>query len=251
MYKLLKKIAFFIVPRQFILKHEIRFRSLFAFCYRGNEHECTICNHTFKKFIALDDGDLLCPFCGSRSRTRRLLDILQKESLINGSILHFSPSRSLYRYLSKREDIQYFSTDFENEFIAQYNYDITKIDCPDDSIDLILCYHILEHIEQDEKAMRELYRVLKPGGVCIIQTPFIEGETIYEDSSKTTQEERLEYFGQEDHVRVYSVPGLIHRLEENHHEMVERRNYNEELKYGLTPETVIFTKKKMTNAKPI
>ena len=73
-------------------------------------------------------------------------------------------------------------------------------------------YHILEHIPEDKKAISELYRILKSQGRCFIQTPFKEGD-IYEDLSKQTKEERRLHFGQDDHVRIYSIPSLKERLE--------------------------------------
>ncbi|MBK6500196.1 MAG: methyltransferase domain-containing protein [Saprospiraceae bacterium] len=76
-----------------------------------------------------------------------------------------------------------------------------------DKFDLIICYHILEHIIEDMLAMKELFRVLKPKGKIIIQTPFL-GETIYEDYSINTPELRLKHFGQKDHVRIYAAQGL-------------------------------------------
>jgi len=76
----------------------------------------------------------------------------------------------------------------------------------------VICYHILEHIEDDIKAMKELNRILKPKGECIIQTPFKTGE-IYENEEVKTEEERLIHFGQKDHLRIYSVKGLMNRLE--------------------------------------
>lgn len=91
--------------------------------------------------------------------------------------------------------------------------DITQLNLPDHSFDLIICYHILEHVEEDKKAMNDLYRVLQPSGHCIIQTPFKKGG-IYEDYLVKTPEERKEHFGQEDHVRIYSVEGLSKRLSE-------------------------------------
>ena len=96
--------------------------------------------------------------------------------------------------------------------MADVAYDITQIPEKENSFDLIICYHILEHVIEDVKAMKELHRVLKPNGTVLIQTPFKEGE-IYEDYSITSEAERLLHFGQEDHVRIYSIDGLKKRLE--------------------------------------
>ena len=81
----------------------------------------------------------------------------------------------------------------------------------DNFFDLIICYHILEHIPNDQKAMAELARVLKPTGTMLLQTPFREGR-ILEDPAITTEDERRKYFGQKDHVRVYSLEGISERL---------------------------------------
>ena len=111
-------------------------------------------------------------------------------------------------------NLNYITTDFEDEFIAQHKYDICNIPQPDASFDLIICYHILEHIPDDLKAMQELSRVLKPNGICLIQTPFKSGST-YEDPRIITPEDRLEHFGQEDHLRIYSIANLLQRLKNN------------------------------------
>lgn len=243
MYKAVKKLALTIIPKDFLVKNELFFRSLFAQRFKGKDHHCNICENSLKKFIILDDGDQLCPFCGSRPRTRRLFQILNSEEILKGNVLHFSPSRSLYRLLSKDQNIQYTSTDYEDEFIADHKYDITNIDCPDAHFDLIICYHILEHIEKDQKAMQELHRVLKPGGICLVQTPFMGRNGIYEDASITSNEGRLEAFGQEDHVRVYSVAGLKDRLQDNLFTHVQHKEYAEDPYKGFAAETVLFLRK--------
>jgi len=243
MYSALKKFAKALIPKRLLYKYEVQLRSLFAFQYRGNKYKCNICDHSFKKFIPLDQKDMLCPFCGSRSRTRRLYQLIENRSLINGKVLHFSPSRSLYRVLKNVDSIEYFSSDYEDEFIAEYHHDITNIDCGDDTFDLIICYHILEHIIEDEKAMRELHRVLRPGGICFIQTPFQKGKDIYEDYSIDSEEERLKAFGQEDHVRVYSVKGLANRLAQNSFNKIEIEEFEENAYFGLKNETIITVSK--------
>jgi ubiquinone/menaquinone biosynthesis C-methylase UbiE len=133
--------------------------------------------------------------------------------MLQGKVLDFSPSRSLYRKLKRTPGIDYFPSDYNNEFISDYHLDITTINLPDKSFDLIICYHILEHTPDDRKAMTELFRVLKPGGNILIQTPFGEGE-IYEDNSITTEAERKKHFGQADHVRIYSAKSLRERLKQ-------------------------------------
>lgn len=242
MYQTLKKVALTFVPKKILFENEVFFRSIFAFHLRGKNHECTVCGHEVKRFIKIPDGDLLCPFCGSRSRTRRLYSYINENDLAYGKVLHFSPSRSVYRLLKKNPSITYFSTDFEDEFLADYQYDITKIPLEDNFFDLIICYHILEHIEDDKKAMEELHRVLKPNGKCVIQTPFKVGE-IYEDFSKKTPEERIVAFGQEDHVRIYSVEGLMRRLKENGFQNVEIKTFPANERFGFMKETVLIAKK--------
>ena len=113
--------------------------------------------------------------------------------------------------MKKIKNIHYTSTDYENEFIAENHFDITRLPIPCEAYDLIICYHILEHIEDDIAAMKELYRVLKFGCSCIIQTPYKVGE-IYENRTIQSPQERLKHFGQKDHVRIYSLKGLIERL---------------------------------------
>ena len=212
MYSTIKKAIKAIIPRNFMFKHEMKFRGIYYWFFRGEKYYCNICNHGLRKFIPVHDGDTLCPRCGSLARNRRLYDLLQKGYLkINSTVLDFSPSRNLYRVLKKNENIKYISTDFAGEFLADQQYDITNIDLPDQSIDLIICYHILEHIDDDSRAMTELLRILKIDGTCIIQTPFKEGD-IFEDPLFQTSEERLKHFGQADHVRIYSVEGLKNRL---------------------------------------
>ena len=213
MYSSLKNIARKILPQRFLFENEMLFRkSLYPF-YKGNNCECNICHSKLKNFEKLENGNLLCPICGSLPRSRRLYKLLIENYLkTNFLVLDFSPSRALYRTLKKRKDIQYFPTDFEDEFLADYHFDITKIDTDSGKFDLILCYHVLEHIENDTDAMNELYRVLKKNGTALIQTPFRLGE-IFENFDFKTPQERLKYFGQEDHVRIYSVEGLVERLE--------------------------------------
>lgn len=242
MYQRLKKIALSVIPKKILFENEELLRSLYAFPFRGNNHRCTICGHGLKKFIQLPDGDLLCPFCGSRSRTRRLYSLLKENDLIRGKVLHFSPSRSVYRLLKKNPDIDYFSTDYEDEFLADYKYDITMIPLGNDAFDLIICYHILEHIENDSQAMIELQRVLKPNGSCIIQTPFKEGD-IYEDFSIKSPDERLKAFGQKDHVRIYSVEGLRNRLLKSGFKGIETKTFTSDSRFGFIDETVLIAKK--------
>lgn len=244
MYSSIKKALKAFIPKTFLFKNELFFRKFHCFFYIGNKHQCNICSQKLSRFINLNNSDLICPSCGSLSRNRRLWHLLSQQDK-TGNWLHFSPSRSLYRTLKKDSNINYHSTDFENEFLANYKFDITNIDQPDDKFDVIICYHILEHIEKDRLAMKELYRVLKPNGSIYIQTPFKDGD-IYEDDTIKMPEAREKHFGQNDHVRIYSVEGLANRLESNGFKVSEKHFHKQESDsfFGyISPETVLIASK--------
>jgi SAM-dependent methyltransferase len=245
MYSSLKKTLKKLLPTRFIVQNELFFRAFHGIFYVGNAHQCGVCQKKLKSFISLENGDLLCPFCGSLARNRRLWQLLNTEDHLQGKILHFSPSRNIYRKLKKRPDLHYVTTDYEDEFIADFRFDITNIAQETATFDRIICFHVLEHISNDIQAMQELYRVLKPGGKVFIQTPFKTGE-IYENDSITSPEERLKHFGQEDHVRIYSPEGLKTRLKQVGFQ-VKKLTFepeDQDAYYGyISPETILIATK--------
>ncbi len=244
LYLNVKKTVSFVIPKKFLFKHEEKFRSLLYPFYKGSKHQCSICEKKLNTFSKTPTNDYLCPSCGSLQRNRRLWLLLKNEFIKkNSTILDFSPSRCLYRKMKKISTVNYQSTDLSGDFIAENKFDITKITTEDDSYDLIICYHILEHIELDTLAMREMYRVLKLGGKILIQTPFKEGE-IYENYRITSPKDRLNHFGQEDHVRIYSIGGLKKRLENTGFFIEIRTNFDENDYFGLdSNETILIASK--------
>lgn len=212
MYEKLKRTVKWFLPQKFIKNNESFFRSIVALKYRGDNFQCNICEAKLSRFILLKNGQKLCPKCGSLPRTRRLWAVLTEDSTFKTSdVLHFSPPKSLMNAITKYGVKKYVPTDYAGEFDALKQIDIEAIDEPSNSFDVIICFHVLEHILNDSKAIEELYRVLKSGGKCLIQTPFKSGDT-YENPLIVDEEDRLLHFGQKDHVRIYSVEGLVKRL---------------------------------------
>ena len=251
MYQLLKTIFHTLVPRSLFMRVEGGLRQIiYLIRYRGTQFSCNICHANLRAFINLSNGERICPRCGSLPRNRRLWYILTTQNLLaTKNILDFSPSRCLFRKLKPDKTIKkYLSSDFEDEFLADNAYDITQIPEPDNAFDTIICYHILEHIQADAKAMTELYRVLNATGTLLIQTPFdLHAADIYEDPTIITPTERLKHFGQQDHVRIYTVQGLTRRLQQAGFTVTEK-TYTTlsqiELQYGFSPnETVLFCTK--------
>jgi predicted SAM-dependent methyltransferase len=211
MYSLLKSILFYITPKEFIKKHEFQIRKYYSLLYTGTRVSCPICEKSFNKFQQINSTDFLCYNCGSIPRQRLLWKYLLKNNLSEQKTLHFSPNAFFANKLKKINSI-YQTTDFDQNADTDLHLDITDIQLNNESIDVILCYHVLEHIIDDTKAMQELYRILSKKGTCILQVPFASDNKTVEDYSITSQQDRLKFFGQEDHVRIYGINEFKKRL---------------------------------------
>lgn len=184
---------------------------------KGDNVECPICEKTFMTFLPFGvppdpmRPNAMCPNCSSLERTRLYWKYLTSmPDFFNSqkNILHVAPEPKLFQKFSSNPSINYFPVD---KFTKGYKYpkgtinmDITKMDYPDNKFDFILCSHVLEHITNDIIAIRELHRVMKPGGWGILQVPIeMERDKTYEDESIISPEDRQQAFGQFDHVRIY------------------------------------------------
>jgi SAM-dependent methyltransferase len=242
-YERLKRILLRVVPDKFLRKTEFNLRYLFSIFYRGSGVHCSVCDGHFTRFIHLSSGDQLCPRCGSLPRQRRLWILLQQNGWLENEnrILHFSPSRIIQKKLQSLNPSHYTASDYSPEANTAEHFDITDIARPPGSYDIIICYHVLEHIPDDAKAILELFRITRKDGIVLIQTPFREG-AIYENSTIVEPAERKLHFGQEDHVRIYSVAGLKERLEKAGF-YVGSTVYAADPYLGLKDETILWCKK--------
>ncbi|MEA2479919.1 MAG: hypothetical protein QOJ07_1841 [Thermoleophilaceae bacterium] len=156
---------------------------------------------------------LACPHCGSRPRHRFLRLYLDANPVPRGaSVLHVAPEPIIETWLRDLAGDAYVSADLEDPR-AMVKADLTALPFEDDSFELILCSHVLEHVPDDAAAMREMARVLRPSGRAIVQTPVnYEQDATFEDPTVESPEERLRLFSQVDHVRVYG-PDVRDRLE--------------------------------------
>lgn len=161
----------------------------------------------------------MCPRCGSLERHREGWLVLREQTnLFSGDplrVLHVAPEPSMESLLRKLPNLDYITGDLLTGGTDMV-LDLTAIDAPDDSFDVILCSHVLEHIPDDRQAMREMRRVLRPGGFAYNVVPVDPNRAVtYEDPSITTEAGRLKAFGQADHVRWYAGPDFEQRLRDS------------------------------------
>ena len=162
-----------------------------------------------------------CSQCGASDRERFYaywIDMqIQEGGFKKGAkVIHFAPEAKLSEMLQNLNFFHNQTADFSMKDV-DYKVDITKMpEVKTGSYDFFICSHVLEHVDNDDKAIQELYRILKDGGYGILMAPIIVGlENTIEDSSKVTEEERWQYFGQNDHVRLYAHDDYIKKLEIN------------------------------------
>ncbi len=236
--------------RSFIFKIARPFLRLTSLAYRGNNVFCPCCEGNFRTFLPFGANhrpNAICPGCLSLERHRLLWLYLKNQTNLlkeNLAVLHVAPEYIFQQKLIYLANLKYLTADIVSGE-AMVQMDITNIHYEDNYFDVILCNHVLEHIPDDEQAMKELYRVLKPGGWAILQVPIDTrlAKTI-EGSLSLTLQEREKLFGHHDHVRQYGRDYKV-KLEQAGF-IVKLNSYPQELgtgaikKIGLIPDEDIF-----------
>ena len=178
--------------------------------YRGNSVICPVCNTGFRKFLPYGRinprENALCPSCLSLERHRLLWLYLNHHGFFEKQlrVLHIAPEACFIKRFERVHGSHYITADIESP-LAKVKMDIHAIPFNEDTFDVVLCNHVLEHVDDDIAAMKEIKRVLKPHGYAILQVPFfhpVPAET-FEDKSIMDKQQRERLFGQADHVRRY------------------------------------------------
>lgn len=204
---------------------------------RGKRHRCYLCGETFARFypyrggnaarsgfirdletVGSDLDNFRCPGCGGNDRHRHLAMYFDRLGIWRqfeaASVLHFAAESSIERRIMEQKPREYIKADLNPKATDVREIDATAIPFQKDTFDWVICNHVLEHISDDRRALKEIFRVLKAGGRAVLQTPYsmVLAQTFC-DPAIDTDEMRMRYYGQEDHVRVYGRD-LFLRMEE-------------------------------------
>ena len=203
--------------------------------YKGKGFICNFCNVSYERFVpeypypaianAINSHDVIagygpnvyCPNCMSKNRERLLLAVFENMLQIDDkTILHFSPEKNLYNYLATKANVT--TVDIVPGFYKKIDNailyaDATNLQFKDADFEMVIANHILEHIPEDTTAIKEMYRVLQPGGVAILQVPYSEKLTAtIEEPHINNAVKQEQLFGQKDHVRIYALTDYIQKL---------------------------------------
>lgn len=240
------------LPRPLLIRLSYVFKIFAPVVYRGNNVACPVCEHTFRKFLSYGSKvahreNVLCPYDLTLERHRLMWLYLKQESNFftdQLEVLHIAPEQCFHSLFKKQENINYLTGDIESP-IADMHFDIHEIPLENDKYDVVFCNHVLEHVEDANKALSELYRVMKPGSWGIFQVPqdLSRAET-YEDSTITSPEEREKHFWQKDHVRLFGrdYPEWLKRVGFEVEEFIASEEFSEELikRYRLHPTEILY-----------
>ena len=198
------------LPRPVLIQLSYLARPFLSLWLKGSKYTDPIDGKKFRSFLPYGyenpRENVLSPSTLSLERHRLLWLYLRDRTQFfsePAKLLHFAPEQAFYKRFKKLSHLDYTTTDL-NSPLATVKADICDLPFQDNTFDIILCNHVLEHIPDDQKAMQELYRVLKPGGWGVFQVPQdLSRKQTFEDNSITDKKERAKIFGQYDHVRIY------------------------------------------------
>jgi len=212
--------------------------------FRGDRVECSCCGRSFSLFMYSPYMAALCPYCLSVERYRLLCRFLRDETDFGGRpmrVMDIGPLWCFQEFCRSLPEVEYVSVDISSE-LAMRHMNIKDLEFEDDSFDCIICYHVLEHIDDERRALQELRRVLKPDGWAIIQVPIHVEKTT--DGSELPAEERDELLKWPDHLRAYGkdFPDLLKSagFRVNVIPFVRKFSEDEIKRYGLDTSEDIF-----------
>jgi SAM-dependent methyltransferase len=227
-------------------------RKLFRFVEESHlsdkkfERICPLCGYrgAFRDVLP-NQLDGKCPQCGSLERHRLLYLFLKgpENVLADKDVLHFAPEECL-RPLGEPAR-RYVTADLFKDGV-DCRIDITSIDFPDEEFDVVLCNHVLEHIPDDALALRELHRILRPGGRAVLTVPIVEGwDVTFESADVRTPQQRTLHYGQADHVRFYGHDFRDRVAAAGFEVNVFQAPYADYAKYSLMRGDKVFVAKKV------
>lgn len=206
---LLKKI-----PRPVLIRMSYLVKFFAPLLFYGKRYKDPINNKTYRKFLPYGYSEkskrqnVLSPGTLSLERHRLLwLFLRNKTNFFSATlkVLHIAPEQCFLPIFKSMKNLEYITADIESP-IADLHFDLHHAPLPDNTFDVIFANHVLEHVEDDIQCMKELFRMMKPGGWGIFQVPQdTTREKTYEDKSITSPEEREKHFWQKDHVRLYGL----------------------------------------------
>lgn len=204
--------------------------------FKGRGYTCNVCGAMYERFvpdepekenrdainrnhvIAGFGENVFCPNCLSTARERLVIAVLKEMNMSDKTILHLSPEKNIYQLLQQRNKV--VTADLVPGFYKSIDtniqqQDATRLQFADAGFDLVIANHIMEHIPADSIAMREIYRVLKPASMAILQVPYTESLAYtLEDSLINDPKKQSALYGQKDHVRIYALHDYVQRLKD-------------------------------------
>lgn len=230
--------------------------------------ECSLCGHSAYRFLPYRGGSkgappfmqsagmvgsdldqFQCPWCGAHDRERHLILYMSAAGLLENlgpkRVLHFAPEKRASARIASARPARYVKCDLFPTSPEIMKVDLLDMPFEHSSFDLVIANHVMEHVSDDQKALMEVARVLKPGGLAILQTPYSSKlHRSWSDPGIDTDQARLQAYGQEDHVRLYGRDiferftsfGLTSRVKQ-HHELLPHIDGR---RHGLNSEEPFF-----------
>lgn len=198
------------IPRKYLQYFSHYILHVVGLFYRGNNVACPISGKTYRKFLPYgrvhSRPNALCPDSLSLERHRLLWLYLKEKTNFfrdNIKVLHVAPELCFIHHFENMANLDYISADLDSP-LAMLKMDLHNIPFEENTFDVVLCNHVMEHVNDDLRCMEEIFRVLKPGGWAIMQSPIDYSlEETYEDPAIEDPREREKAFRQSDHLRIY------------------------------------------------